>query len=104
MQSRLSEFEAANTVVIGISTDGVDVSREYADHYGFEFPLLSDPDSEAIRAYGLLHADGGIEGDIARPATLILDTDGRVVWRDLTDDWRVRPRPEELLRVLESLR
>ena len=78
----------------------MDAAREAADYHGFEFPLLSDPSLETIGAYGLLHADGGLEGDIARPAIFIVDRDGRVVWRHLTDDWRVRPRPEELLSAL----
>ena len=74
-----------------------------SEYYGFGFALLSDPDLETIKAYGLQHIDGGIEGDIARPATLIVDGDGRIVWLHLTDDWRVRPRPAELLKILETM-
>jgi hypothetical protein len=37
--------------------------------------------------------------DIARPATFICDR-GVVVWRDLTDNWRVRPRPRDILDAL----
>ncbi len=74
-----------------------------ADYYGIEFALLSDADLEATRAYGLLHTDGGLEGDIARPAVLIVDGDGRVAWRHLTDDWRVRPRAGELLEALAAI-
>ena len=92
-------------MIVAISSDGVDAARESSDYHGIEFSLLSDPDLETIRAYGLLHADGGITGEgIARPATLILDRNGQVAWRQLTDDWRVRPRPGELLDVLKTLR
>jgi peroxiredoxin len=56
-----------------------------------------------IDAFGLRHVDGGMEGDIARPAVLVFDRDGRVVWRHLTDNWRVRVRPDQLLEVLAGI-
>lgn len=65
--------------------------------------MLSDPELVAIQAYGLLHPDGGIEGDIARPATFVVDRDGGVAWMKLADDWRVRPRPKELLEIVKEL-
>jgi len=73
-----------------------------ANDLELEFRVLSDPDLAAIDAFGLRHEAGGPWGDIARPATIILDRGGNVVWRDLTENWRVRPRPDELLTVLES--
>ena len=71
--------------------------------YALEFPLLSDPRAEVIEAYGVLHPDGGLDGAIARPATFLIDREGRVVWRDLTENWRVRVRAAELVRRLEGL-
>lgn len=67
-----------------------------------DFRVLSDPELTAIDAFGLRHAGGGPWGDIARPATFVIDPQGNVVWRDLTENWRVRPRPDELLAVLAS--
>jgi len=67
-----------------------------------EFPVLSDPELTAIDAFGVRHTGGGPWGDIARPATFIIDRGGNVVWRDLTENWRVRPRPDELLAVVAS--
>ena len=49
------------------------------------------------------HEDGWIEGDIARPATFILDRSGHIVWRALTENWRIRPRPDELLAELAKI-
>ena len=81
----------------------MDSAREAADHYRIEFALLSDAELKTIDAYGLRHDEGGFEGDIARPATLIVDGDGHVAWRHLTDDWRIRPRPGELLEIVKAL-
>jgi peroxiredoxin len=74
-----------------------------ASELELEFRVLSDPELTAIDAFGLRHAGGGPWGDIARPAAYIVDRRGIVVWRDLTENWRVRPRPDDLLEVLASL-
>ena len=90
--------------MLAISVDPVDKNREMSDKLGFEFALLSDPEHEAIDAYGVRHAEGGMGGvDIARPAVFVLDRDGNIAWKDLTENWRVRVRPDEVLRQLERL-
>lgn len=76
-----------------------EVTAEKLASAGIEYPLLADPDLVAIDAYGVRHP-GGMGHDIARPATFLIDRRGRIAWRDLTDNWRVRLRPE---RVLEQL-
>ena len=44
-----------------------------------------------------------VGGDIARPAVFILDRRGVVQWRDVTDNWRVRVRPETILEQLSVI-
>ena len=90
---------------MAIAADHPEDSRVIAETYGLEFPLLCDPEAETIRAYGAVHADGNpMDGeDIARPATFILDRQGRVVWHYLPDNWRIRPRPEELIAELAKI-
>lgn len=41
---------------------------------------------------------------VARPAEFLLDRSGTVVWRNLTEDYRVRARPEEMLERARSMR
>ena len=102
MQSRIEDIRAAGGEIVAISTDTVEDTAEAFESQGFTFPILADPDLLAVDAYGVRHALGGIEGDdIARPAVFVIDREGRIVWRDLTENWRVRVRPE---RVLERLR
>lgn len=87
-----------------MSADPAAATRDKLGSAGIEFPLLADPDLEAIDAYGVRHPSGGLGGhDIARPATFLIDAQGKIVWRDLTDNWRVRVRPERLLERLASV-
>ena len=49
----LSEIKAQGAVVLGVSKDSVASHRKFADKYGLPFTLLSDPQLEAIQAYGV---------------------------------------------------
>ena len=75
-------------------------NRELAETYAPDLVVLSDPGLEAIEAYGVRHVGGGLDGDVARPATFLIDREGRIFWRELTENWRIRPRPAELLSEL----
>jgi len=66
--------------------------------------FLSDPQSEVIRRYDLLHPRGGINGqDIARPAEFLLDSSGVIRWVNLTEDLRIRARPEQIIEEARKL-
>ena len=57
-----------------------------------------------IRQYDLLHAGAGMNGQaVARPAEFLLDKSGTVRWRNLTEDYRVRARSEEMLERARAL-
>lgn len=90
---------------MAISVDAPEVSRELARKAGYTFPILSDRDAAVIRQYDLLHEGAGMGGQaVARPAEFLLDRTGTVVWRNLTEDYRVRARPEEMLERARSMR
>lgn len=90
---------------IAISVDTPEQSRDLAKKAGYTFPILSDRDRAVTRQYDLIHKGAGIGGaDVARPAEFLLDRNGTVRWRNLTEDYRVRARPEEILERARALR
>jgi peroxiredoxin 2/4 len=103
-QQRLSEFEARGIRVVGISVDPPDVSQRQSQKRGYAFPLLSDPKTQVIRRYDVLHRGAGPKGaDIARPAEFLIDSNRIVRWVNLTDNIAVRARPEQVLQAFEQL-
>jgi peroxiredoxin len=83
--------------------DPPEESAQLVEGLGLDFPILSDPSAEAITAWGVVHADGMPGGGaIARPATFLVEADGVISWRSLTDNWRVRVRPEHVLEALHN--
>ena len=99
----MNEFHDRHVEVVAVSVDSPEESRRLCQAKGYTFPVVSDPNAEAIRHYGVLHAKGGENGhDIARPAEFLVDKNGIIRWENLTDDLRVRARPEAVLRAVDS--
>jgi peroxiredoxin len=89
---------------VAISVDAANVSADLAKKAGYTFPILSDPGAAVITRYGLTHKGAGIGGaDVAKPAEFLVDRTGTVRWRNLTEDYRVRARAEEMLEEARSL-
>jgi peroxiredoxin len=81
------------------------VSRNLAQQGGYTITFLSDPNAEVIRRYDLVHAGAGENGqDIARPAEFLVDSSGTVRWLNLTENYWVRARVEEILEVSKLLK
>jgi len=105
IEQNLQKFNESGIRPVAISVDSPDVSRNLAQQAGYTFPLLSDPNAEGIRRYDLVHAGAGENGhDIARPAEFLLDSSGTVRWLNLTENYWVRARPEQILEVSKLLK
>ena len=89
---------------MAISVDTPGVSRDLCKKAGYTYTFLSDPGAEVIRRFDLLHPGAGINGqDIARPAEFLLDSSGVIRWVNLTEDFRVRARPDQIIKEVRKL-
>lgn len=103
-EKNLEEFKKRGVRVVALSVDPPAVNREHTAKQGYSYTFLSDEKAEVIRRYDLLHEKGGPAGDIARPAEFLIDSTGTVRWVNLTEDYRVRARPEDVLKVIDGLK
>lgn len=102
-QQNLEKFTARGVTLVAVSVDPEDVTRKLSEKQGYTITFLSDTKAEVIRRYDLLHAGGFGGADIARPAEFLLDADGKVLWLNLTESYKVRSRAEEILKVMDAL-
>ena len=75
-----SNFEDKNVVVIGISKDSVASHLKFAEKYELPFVLLSDPELQAIQAYGVWQEKklyGKVSMGVVR-STYLIDEQGVV--------------------------
>ena len=105
LQLRASDFEAAGAKLVAVSVDSVELNHGVVEKLGLSFPILSDPELVLTDAFRLRHAKANpfaeppASGDTARPAVYVID-DGVIRWRDLTDSYRVRVDPDDVLAAL----
>lgn len=105
IQQNIDKFSAAGITPVAISVDPVQTNRELAERNGLTFPILSDPNLDAIRRYDLVHAGQGEEGrDLSRPGEFLIDGSGTVRWLNLTENYWIRARPEEILEKAKEFR
>ncbi len=101
LQQNLPKFGDAGVAVCGISYDPVEYQAQFAAEFGIEFPLLADPDSQVIRAVGILnnliepHED--VYG-IPFPGSYVVGVDGGIEEKLFFQSYRTRPSAASVLR------
>ena len=76
-----SDLERAGYVVLGVSPQGPDSKRRFADKYSLNFPLLADEDGAVANAYGVFDPKGGEWQGIpmrVKRSTFVIDENGVV--------------------------
>ena len=74
------EFKALDAVVIGVSKDSAASHQKFAEKYGLPFILLSDPERQAIEAYGVWQEKknyGKVSMGVVR-STFVIGPDGTI--------------------------
>jgi len=89
--SSYQQFRDADVALLMISVDSPKRAAQLAVETGAPFPVLSDVDDDVTVAYNLF-ANG-----IALPATVLIDTAGRVRWVYVGQNPADRPSPDLML-------
>lgn len=101
----MAAFNAIEAQVIGISVDTPFAQKAFADQHGLNFPLLSDYNREAVRAFGIEDPNfaGGLLPGVAMRSVFVLDRDGAVRYRWIAPTQGTEPdygAVEEAVRAL----
>jgi hypothetical protein len=100
LEQNLDRIRKQGLGLAAVSYDSVAVLNNFADRRHITFPLLSDPQSKIIRAFGILNdavQPGTAQFGIPYPGTYILDTKGTVVAKYFEDDFRERISASDIL-------
>ena len=102
LRDRSQEFEEAGAQAMGISRDSPWTHISWMQALDLNFPLLSDWNAEAVRAFGVAHSFRGFD-DVAERTAFLIDRDGTVrgAWHYATDEV---PNFDELLQAARGLR
>jgi peroxiredoxin len=100
----MSQFNGLNAKVFGISTDTFFTLKAWGDQQKLGFPLLSDYNKEAIKAYDVVNPDMIGLKNIAKRAVFVIDKAGIVRYREILEDARNEPDYEKLRQALAQRR
>lgn len=73
-QKQFLKIQQSNTIVLGISPDDLETHRQFAQAYGLEFLLASNPKKEVIHQYGAVW----LRGLWVKRITVVIDKKGIV--------------------------
>lgn len=80
MEEDYKAFQAAGAEVIAISSDKQKEAKRAATWSEASFPVLSDPELQAVAAYNVVD---NINPKDARPVTYVIDEAGIIRWKFL---------------------
>ncbi len=104
MGQRVNEVEGKNASVAAVAVTATFSQMAFAKHLGIEFPLLSDWDRRTAEAYGVRYDVWKGHDGLAKRSVFVIDRDGTIRYRWVTDDALVLPDLDEPMAVLTDLR
>jgi len=100
----MSMFNKLNANVIGISVDTPFAQKAFAEHNKLTFTLLSDFNKDVIKLYDVVLQDlRGLKG-LAKRAVFIIDKDGIIRYKWVSDNPGVEPNYNEIEKQLETIK
>lgn len=108
LSQRYQEIETMGVDLVFISPQPHSNTQALAQRFNIRAQFLVDSGNAAARALGIESEYGiptgfqalGYDSDTVMPTVIIVDTGGRIVWVDETNNYRVRPEPNTFLDVL----
>lgn len=102
-RDRKAEFEAANTVILGASRDGIRAQENFKAKQAFNFELISDKEEELCKLFDVIKLKKlyGKEHFGIERSTFLIDSNG-----NLAREWRgvkVKGHAQEVLEAAQSL-
>lgn len=99
----IEQFSAANTIIYGVSRDGLRAHENFKAKQSFPFELISDPDEELCNLFNVikLKKNYGREYMGIERSTFLIDAEGvlRKEWRGV----KVKGHVDEVLQAVQAL-
>ena len=102
------EFERRGLQIVTVCADTPEEIREGRGKHGLKARMLSDPELVVTDAFGLLNQ--GVHSappiyhaeELPVPTTLLIDSEGKVLGLDQSENYQLRSGPEVVLAALRK--
>jgi peroxiredoxin len=110
ISAQYQELERRGVAVLLISPQPVRHSASLAKKMAVRFHFLTDTNNAMARKLRIDQAHGtpmgmevfGYTSETVLPTVIITDEQGKIIFLDQTDNYRVRPEPKTFLRILDN--
>jgi glutaredoxin-dependent peroxiredoxin len=99
----MDEVRATGAQALAVAVTSVFAQQAFARHLGVDFPMVSDWNREVVRAYGVQYDVWRGHQGVAKRSVFVIDGDGTIQYRWVTDDATVLPDFDEAIRALKEL-
>jgi peroxiredoxin len=110
MAEKYREISKTGTKVILIAPQPEKNTQALANKFDVPFVFLTDVDNKAAQILGIALPNGlpmgmemfGYDKETVLPTVIITNAGGKIIYCDATENYRVRPEPEEFIKVLHE--
>jgi peroxiredoxin len=104
------ELESRGIEIYMVSPQSEGNTKDLALRFGVRMNFLIDEGNEAADKLQIIAKNGlpmglqalGYESDTVMPTVIMTNDNGEIIFADLTDNYRVRPEPEDFLKVFDA--
>ena len=108
--TQYNELEKLGVHTVLISPQPHKQTKNLADKFKLNFHFLVDYKNKVAKQLGIFAEKGipagfqilGYDSDTVMPTVVITDKTGKIIFADLTDNYRVRPEPELFLKIIKE--
>ncbi|MDO8056467.1 MAG: redoxin domain-containing protein [Candidatus Hermodarchaeota archaeon] len=104
-RDNLANFESVNAQVLAISVNDPFTNKAFAEQNRLLFPILSDYNRLAIRAYDVTQEGIGLLQDyvVAKRAVFVISPEGFIRWKWVTDNPGMEPPYGEVQHAVDDI-
>jgi peroxiredoxin Q/BCP len=102
MNARHAEIEALGAALVGVSRDTVKSHIRFAAQLSLTFPILSDPELQAINAYGVFHEKSMYGKKVMGVTRTTFVIDGRGVIEKVFENVKAFSSADEVIAYLSG--
>jgi peroxiredoxin len=104
------ELESRGIKIYMVSPQSERHTKDLAKRFGVDMNFLVDEDGKAANKLQIIAENGlpmglqalGYDSDTVMPTVIMTNEKGKIIFADLTDNYRVRPEPEDFLKVFDA--
>lgn len=108
--SQYKELEKRNINMILVSPQPHKHTKSLAKKFDVNFNFLVDKENKVAKQLNIFAQNGipmgfqtlGYDSDTVMPTVIITNNHGKIIFADLTDNYRVRPEPDTFLKIIDQ--